>query len=256
MRDHVARQRGSTHMEDDVRNGIIVDAKRRAKAHSKSTGESHQRSLDRIAQLRGRDDWKAFIDDPVAERLPEEPMWVKRMDAWCVRHRKATIWIVASFLVTSVVMLNAVIAQINFDMPYHVPMMAWLPIAAVWAAMAAHVAFTMVRESILILKELKSGMIEAQRVWILVWTIIVIIMALEGWTTFSSNESSPALLASSIGTMILVEYLLIKMFSSPPGPGMEFRAGRKCMQATKRVRRPSAETRVGVTQEGGRSDVA
>lgn len=238
-------------MEDDVRNGIIVAAKRLARAHSKNTGESHQRSLDRIAQLRGRDDWKAFIADPVTERLPEEPKWLKRIDAWCDGHRKATIWIVASFLVTSVVMLNAVIAQINFDMPYHVPMTAWMPIAAAWAAMAIYVAFTMIRESMLILKELSSGMIEAQRVWILVWTIIIIIMALEGWTTFSSTEFSPALLVSSIGTMILVEYLLIRMFSSPPGPGMEFRAGGRSMRATTRTRRMSAETRVDVTHEAG-----
>lgn len=51
---------------------LISAARRRAKAAARADGAPHQSHLERIAREAGRDDWGAFLSDPV--ELPEEEM--------------------------------------------------------------------------------------------------------------------------------------------------------------------------------------
>jgi len=57
-------------MTDTNKQSLISAARRRAKAAARADGESHQSHLERIARDAGRDDWGAFLADPV--ELPKE----------------------------------------------------------------------------------------------------------------------------------------------------------------------------------------
>ena len=56
-------------MENSDKQSLISAARRRAKAAARADGESHQSHLERLAREAGREDWAAFLSDPV--ELPE-----------------------------------------------------------------------------------------------------------------------------------------------------------------------------------------
>lgn len=57
-------------MTDFDKQPLISAARRRAKAAARADGASHQSHLERIAKEAGRDDWGAFLKDPV--ELPDQ----------------------------------------------------------------------------------------------------------------------------------------------------------------------------------------
>ena len=72
---------------------LISDARRRARALSIETGRPYQSHLDDVARMAGRQDWKAFVDDPAAMAPvePVDPSVARRPSASATRNRIACI---------------------------------------------------------------------------------------------------------------------------------------------------------------------
>lgn len=194
-------------MDESTRNGIIVDAKRRAKTHARDTGESHQKSLDHIARLRGRDDWSAFLIDPVAQESKPPPAWISLLRTFGRTHPRTATVTGLAFLLGSVIIGNLKVAEFGGIITTHVPTAMWLPFAIPWGSLVLWMFATMVRESITTMGMMRRGMIDADRATLLVYTILVPIIGLELWIGWVSPESSTPLLVLTILTMGITQVL-------------------------------------------------
>lgn len=191
-------------MDECTRNAFIVDAKRRAKAHSRTTGESHQRSLDHIAKLRGREDWNAFLADPIGEDAPPTPLWISLIQRSGRAWPRTTSTIGVLFLLASMIVANIGIAGFGDIVSYRLPMAVWLPFATAWGAVGAWFAWMMVRESIRTLVLMRNGVVDSTRVMLLLYTMLAPIIALDLWMGWTYAEAGVPLIALSLLPFVFV----------------------------------------------------
>lgn len=198
-------RRGDTHMDESTRNTIIVDAKRQAKAHSRATGEPHQRSLDHVARTRDRDDWAAFIADPVAHPGYGALGWFLTLDRICRKKPNLTIAIALSFTTFSMAVINLEGASRLGLLRVHVPIWLWLPCMIAWAAIFAMMSIAMLMVSVRALKRMSRGVVDIPHVYMLIMTIIMVFWALTVWRAIEDigDGISVTTSLSVIGAMII-----------------------------------------------------
>lgn len=204
-------RRGDTHMDESTRNDVIVDAKRRARAHSKATGESHQRSLDHIARLRGRQDWADFLTDPAGPQEDRSLAWILAIGDR-LRSRPGPILTGALvFTLFSLAVINLEGASRNGLLPIHVPMWLWLPCMIAWGVIVAIVFAGMIAISVNTLKRMARGTVDTGRVVILMYTMLLVVWilivwaALEGAVVGTASHVAFFTVASMIVVLLFVE---------------------------------------------------
>lgn len=192
-------------MDESTRNSIIVDAKRRAKAHSRATGESHQRSLDHIARLQGREDWPAFLADPVTHTGHGAPGWFIAIDGMCRKKPNLTIAIAFAFTLFSMAVINLEGASRLHLLRIHVPIWLWLPCMIAWGVIFAMMSIGMLMVSARALKRMSRGVVDIPYVYMLIMTIIMVFWALTVWRAIEDIGDGVSVTTSLtvIGAMIL-----------------------------------------------------
>ena len=191
-------------MDESTRNGVIVDAKRRAKAHSRATGESHQRSLDHIARMRGRQDWAAFLIDPIGEEQPAVPLWIGLIQRSGRAWPRTTSIIGVLFLLASMIVVNIELAAFGDLISFHLPIAVWAPFTAAWGSALAWMLWMMLREAVRTLLLMRNGAVDSVRVMLLLYTVLVPILALDLWMGWTYAESSGPLIGLTLLPFVVV----------------------------------------------------
>ena len=197
-------------MDESTRNAIIVDAKRRAKAHSRATGESHQRSLDHIARLQGREDWPAFLADPVESKPPRSMAWILAIRDHCRKHPTPTLVGALVFTLISLVVINLEGAARNGLIPFHMPIWLWLPCIVAWAVVFATMAAGMLTISVHALMRMDKGVVDRAHATVLIYTILVIAWILIMWHALEDVESASNYVAFFIMAPLFVIMMVIE----------------------------------------------
>lgn len=205
-------------MDESARNTIIIGAKRQAKAHSRATGEPHQRSLDHVARTRGREDWAAFIADPVAHAGYGSLGWLLAIDRICRKKPNLTIAIALSFTTFSMAIINLEGASRLGLLRIHIPIWLWLPCMIAWVAIFTMMSIGMLVASVGALKRMSRGVVDIPHVYMLIMTIIMVFWALTVWRAIEDIGDGIAVTTSLsvIGTMIVTMIVSISRVGRKP----------------------------------------
>ena len=225
------------HMDESTRNAIIVDAKRRAKAHARTTGESHQKSLDHIARLRGREDWSAFLSDPIAPSERSSPSWLTAIHGRLRRHPSVTVYGAFVFTLVSMVVINLEGASRGGLIDVHVPRWLWLSCAISWGAIFMMIAVGMIAMCVDALKRMEKGVMETRHVTVLVCTILLAVWILTIWRAMDY-------VGNGVSNLVSVSVVALMMASVM---GFEIRAMRRLGRRARRIARAD-ESAAGTTR--------
>lgn len=197
-------------MDESEKNGVIVDAKRRAKAHARATGESHQKSLDHVARLRGREDWSAFLADPVAPKPPRSMAWIFAIRDHSRRHPMPTLVGTLVFTFVSLVIINLEGAARNGIVPFHMPVWLWLPCMVAWGIVFATAAAGMLTISAHTLMRMDKGVVDTSHVIVLINTIMLLVWILVVWHALEDVESVSSYVAFFVMAPLFVVMMVIE----------------------------------------------
>ncbi len=189
-------------MQESIENAAIVDAKRRAKAHARATGESHQRSLEHIARMSGRKDWAAFLSDPVVEDQESAPRWTRGLERLASRNRTASVSLTLSIVVATLVLVNVVLARRAGLVSYEVPFIVWMPFAVLWTAIGIAIAALMLWSCTKAIGRMSTGAVDAPHAWMLVMTVLCIMIGTSFWHSLQDSSAGWGGVLSSMIVLI------------------------------------------------------
>lgn len=181
-------------MDDTELNTAIVAAKRRAKAHSKQTGESYQRSLEHVARLCGHEDWASFLKTP---EPPEKPVpgWITSVRNARIRSPRMFDAGVLSYFLTSMivmVLLASEHGEHGSGSPIHVPHWICVPFGATWIAIVTLGLGAAIADTIVIIRRMRRDFITSREAGFVVGMIGVILYAIVVWTGLRDGPTSQA----------------------------------------------------------------
>lgn len=199
-------------MDESEVNKVIVDAKRRAKAHARATGESHQKSLDHVAKVLGREDWASFLSDPVLKAPDRSPGWWRSFKAWADGHRTACAACAVVFMIATLAIVNLHLAERAGLIAMKVPFLLWAPFATAWILSGIMFAVGMLVFSFRTIRRMSSGMVETMHVWMLIMTIVLIFVGGQFWMAVDEAPKGSGGLISSAVTLVMSWGLIALMF--------------------------------------------
>ena len=197
-------------MDESTKNGVIVDAKRRAKAHARATGESHQKSLDHVARLSGREDWSAFLADPIVPKPPRSMAWIFAIQDHCRKHPTPTLVGALVFTLVSLVVINLEGAARNGLIPFHMPIWLWFPCMVAWGLVFATVGAGMLTISAHALMRMDRGIVDTGHVMVLIHTIMLLVWILVVWHALEDVESASSYVAFFVMAPLFVVMMVIE----------------------------------------------